>query len=467
MKLRVEVVWESDAGEEQRTRTIAIDRSHLAMETLGLNLGESKAMLQGVQDIVVAQQVAEDLERRRRCPDCGETYRGKGGGTKEVKTLFGMVEVANPRWKRCRCQQTGAKTFRPTVSWLQGQTTPELLYLETKWASLIPFGKVADLLLEVLPVHAGTNHETIRRHLHETAERIENELGDERQLKLFVEEVEQEDPAPPDGPITVGIDGGYVRAAHKEGFFEVIAGRSVVAFRREANDEVPEAKCFGYVQTYDAKPRRRLWELMKSQGLQDHQQVVFMSDGGEDVRRVQEYLQPGSEHWIDWFHITMRVTVLQQQTKTLVAEAGRAETGTATAKRIDSVKHLIWHGNVAEALDRLHDLLQDLDLIRVHSAAAEKLACGMTEFEIYIRNNQKFVPNFGERYRQGETITTAFVESTINQVVSRRFVKKQQMAWTLRGAHLLLQTRTKVLNNELENVFRRWYPQFRAEPKAA
>jgi hypothetical protein len=71
--------------------------------------------------------------------------------------------------------------------------------------------------------------------------------------------------------------------------------------------------------------------------------------------------------------------------------------------------------------------------------------------------------NLNERYRQGETISTAFVESTINQVVSRRFVKKQQMQWTLRGAHLLLQTRTKVLNNELEGVFRRWYPQFRAQ----
>jgi hypothetical protein len=85
------------------------------------------------------------------------------------------------------------------------------------------------------------------------------------------------------------------------------------------------------------------------------------------------------------------------------------------------------------------------------------------EFETYIRNNCAFIPNFGERYRQGETISTAFVESTINQVVSRRFVKKQQMAWTLRGAHLLLQTRTNVLNNELDDVFRRWYPQFRAE----
>jgi hypothetical protein len=56
------------------------------------------------------------------------------------------------------------------------------------------------------------------------------------------------------------------------------------------------------------------------------------------------------------------------------------------------------------------------------------------------------------------TISTAFVESTINQVVSRRFVKKQQMQWTLRGAHLLLQTRTRVLNEDLDDVFRRWYP---------
>ena len=69
-----------------------------------------------------------------------------------------------------------------------------------------------------------------------------------------------------------------MRAAHKSDFFEVIAGRSVVAFRREANEEVTESKCFGYVQTYDQKSRRRLWEVMKSQGLQDHQQVVFMSD---------------------------------------------------------------------------------------------------------------------------------------------------------------------------------------------
>ncbi len=96
-----------------------------------------------------------------------------------------------------------------------------------------------------------------------------------------------------------------------------------------------------------------------------------------------------------------------------------------------------------------------------HATATGKLAESIGEFTDHIRTNVDFIPNFGERYRQGDTITTAFVESTINQVVSKRFVKKQQMQWPPRGAHLLLQTRTKVLNNDLDEAFRRWYPRFR------
>ena len=183
--------------------------------------------------------------------------------------------------------------------WLRGRTSPELLYLETKWGSLSPYAKVAELLKDVLPVGDALNQETVRTNLHATAERLEQELGEE-QLCLFDRtQVDWEQQGLPDGPITVGIDGGYVRAAHKEGWFEVIAGKSVVAFRREAEDETPSAKCFGFVQTYDDKPRRRLWELMKSQGMKENQQVIFMSDGGETVRRLQEYLHPCSEHVID------------------------------------------------------------------------------------------------------------------------------------------------------------------------
>lgn len=47
-----------------------------------------------------------------------------------------------------------------------------------------------------------------------------------------------------------------------------------------------------------------------------------------------------------------------------------------------------------------------------------------------ISNNTGCIVNYGERYRNGERISTGFVESTINQVVSKRMVKKQQMQWT-------------------------------------
>jgi hypothetical protein len=77
--------------------------------------------------------------------------------------------------------------------------------------------------------------------------------------------------------------------------------------------------------------------------------------------------------------------------------------------------------------------------------------------------NRAFLPNYGERYRNGERISTGFVESTVHQVVSKRMVKKQQMRWSQRGAHLLLQIRTRVLNGEWEDGFRRWYPGCRAQ----
>jgi len=90
----------------------------------------------------------------------------------------------------------------------------------------------------------------------------------------------------------------------------------------------------------------------------------------------------------------------------------------------------------------------------------QKLIKKLDDFETYIRNNAMLIPNYGERWRYGESIPTAFVESTINEVVSNRMVKKQQMRWSRHGAHLLLQVRTRVLNDELREIFQQWYPRF-------
>jgi hypothetical protein len=462
MNFRLELICVKEDGTEERREVLSIAKEQLAMETLGLTLVEGKALLSAVQACVVEEQATAYLVQHRACATCGKPHRSKEPRRSMVNTVFGSVTVPNPRWRRCACQQTGSQTFRPTAQWLTSHTSPDLLYLETKWASLIPYAKVVDLLQDVLPVSETLNPETVRQHLHATATRMEEALGEEKEDLFDGTDDDWAAQPLPDGPMTIGIDGGFVRARRKAGFFEVIAGKSIVAFRRSEAEDIPSAKRFGFVQTYDTKPRRRLWELLKSQGMQENQAVVFLSDGGDTVRNLQTYLHPSSAHVIDWFHIAMKLTVLQQQNKAFMEE--NPEEGTHVAKILDRVKHYLWHGNVDKALECLGLLLFELEAQRRRFPITAKLERGVTEFDTYIRNNQKFIPNFGERYRQGDTISTAFVESTINQVVSKRFVKRQQMQWSQKGAHLLLQTRAKVLDGDLEEVFRGWYPQFRSVP---
>ena len=172
--------------------------------------------------------------------------------------------------------------------------------------------------------------------------------------------------------------------------------------------------------------------------MQPNQQVDFLSDGGEDVRNVQLYLNPQAEHLLDWFHLTMRLTVLNQTAKGLPESVGegedRYELRTGVIKDLERIKWYLWHGNVFQALNELQSLEMDLDAAAFESKNenSQKLLKGVEELHTYVERNQEFVPNYGERYRNGERIASGFVESAINQVVSKRMVKKQQMGWSQR-----------------------------------
>ena len=93
-----------------------------------------------------------------------------------------------------------------------------------------------------------------------------------------------------------------------------------------------------------------------------------------------------------------------------------------------------------------------------------KLHKAIRDFGGYIAANAWSIPNYGERYRAGEVISSSIAESVVNQVIAKRMVKKQQMRWTPRGAHLLLQVRTRVLNDDLAGDFHRWHLGFTHSP---
>jgi hypothetical protein len=461
MKLQL-VMYSDDGHEETVTDLVTLQKDATRIEHLGLSLKEAKQLLTTIQHRVLQQQVGAFLASHVTCADCGAVLKVKGFHTRSFRTLFGTFKLGSPRLFHCRCQRRKTTTFRPLTALLPESVAPELLFMETKWASLVSYGLTVDALTDFLPLEVTLDVKTVRHDTLKVAERCEAELGEEQWS--FIDGCPRDwgNLPIPDGPITVGIDGGYMRDWEaKKRNFEVIVGKSTLAFKRDEEEEHPSSKCFGFVQTVDTQSKRRLYEVLKSQGFQLNQQITFLSDGEDTVRDLQRYMSPEAEHILDWFHLSMRLTMLGQYAKGLVHHD--QQLGEEIQEKLKRLKWSLWHGNLYKALYKIEDIASLIDNFEETYPKFKPLAKAVEEFRIYITNNSHLIPNYGERYRYGEAIATGFVESTVNQVVSKRFCKKQQMQWSKRGAHLLLQTRVKTLNGELGSVFKRWYPDMEVE----
>lgn len=467
VKLKIQIVVESDSGDTQIIQEVTqINRNCLQPENLGLSLAEAKILLQNTQKVLVEQQITEYEKQHSKCQQCEKKLLHKDKRFITYRTLFGKLQLKCNRLFHCTCTEQQTRTFNPVAKLLSERTSPELLYLESKFASLMSYGLSSKLLQEVLPIEGEINATSIRNNLHAFGKRLDSELPEEVGVLFEGCPRDWEDLPKPDLPLVVGMDGGYVRfydrKTSKSGHFQVIAGKSIKADKT--------SKCFGMVYCYDTKPQRRVFEVLKSQGMQMNQQVTFLSDGEESIRDLQYYLNPHAEHILDWFHITMRITVMKQVAKGITKkEPDAGISSESIQEKLKKLKWSLWHGNVFKALSKIEDLIDDAVVLGSEdydgepSLEAQKLWSHLEEFETYISNNGKYIANYGDRYHNGERISSSFVESTVNQLISKRFVKKQQMRWTPEGTHLLIQVRTQVLNKEWAKKLQSWYPGLNLE----
>jgi hypothetical protein len=458
MRVKLQLVISHDDGHEETvTDVITLTKNHQRIEHLGLSLAESKQLLGTLQRHILQQQVTTFLDTHATCPDCGTPLQLKARGNKSFRTLFGTCQFSSPRLEHCDCTRRKTASFRPLSALLTEPVAPELLYMEAKWSSLVSYGLSLDALQDFLPIDLSLDVKTVRYDTLKVAKRLEAELGDEQASCIEGEPSDWDLLPPPEGVFTVGIDGGYVRNwFDKKHKFEVIVGKSILSFEEEEEGKTPSLKRFGFVQTLDTKSKRRLHEVLQSQDLQMNQAITFLSDGNDSLRQLQVEMSPKAMHILDWHHVTMRLTVLNQYGKGLVQ--CEAVLGAAIGDQIERLKWSLWHGQVDKALGKIDDLESAIAPFSETYARYAGLVKALSALRTYIVNNRHLIPNYGERYRNGEPIATGFVESTVHEVVSKRFCKKQQMQWSKEGAHLLLQTRVRTLNGELAGIFKRWYP---------
>lgn len=243
IKLVINDGEESEAVEE----IIQLEKDTDNFTSLGISLVESKQLMKILQNKVILQQAKTHLESQIICLCCHKKRRIKGYHSLQYRTLFGIVNIPSVRLFHCQCNQSTEKTFSPLNQWLSDKNSPELKYIETKWASLISFAQTANLLKDVLPVGETENAATIRNHLNTIAKKQEKELeGKPEYISMCQNELDEL--PKPDKPITVGIDGGYLKKWHKRNKnFEIIAGKSFSATK--------PALRFDLVQAIDDHPR--------------------------------------------------------------------------------------------------------------------------------------------------------------------------------------------------------------------
>ena len=457
MDISVKIAITDPNGAVHEHEIATFEKGYESAAEIGLSIGESKELLLKLQREVVAAQAAAFCGERSTCPCCAGRLRRKGSKLIQYRTAFGDIAVDSPHFYHCRCHTGSAQTFSPLTELLPDHVAPEVLWLETKWASLVSYGVTVDLLKDVLPISGRLNAETVRRHLARVATRMEAELADERYSFIETSPDNRKHLPNPEGPITVGIDGGYVRSREKgQSHFEVTVGKSIPTDRPD--------RYLGLVQSHDEKPRRRLHEVLKDQGWQENQQVTFMTDGGDTVISIARDMAPASEHLLDWLHVTMRITVMHQYVKGLIHH--NPTEGEQLARMLRQIKGYLWNGNLHDGQTVIDDLVADLDDIETEYASIKALRKAAAEFQAYIANNAWMIPNYAERRRYGERVSTGFVESTVNTVVGKRFCKRQQMRWSKTGAHLMLQTRTRTLDGTLRTKFQQWYPGMKPDAEA-
>ena len=443
MKWTVTLVAETEPGRVTEHPLAHVEREDtITPASLGLSIAEGKTIVAAIQTAIVTAQVKRHGESLRPCPHCAGPRTTKGYYTSIFRSVYGQVPMRVRRLRPCPCEAT-SRASASVLPTRHRPIAPELRYLMAKLAALMPFGKVAMFLDEVLPTATKTHASTVRNYTQRVGQRLERHQDT---LPTAV-------PRAPAGEVVLGLDGGYVRnrQPRPERTFEIVAGRVL--------SDQDETTRFAFVREGSASGGDTIARLLRQRGATAETRVTVLSDGDAGLRAMQRAAAPTAEHVLDWFHIAMRWQHVHQLATG--HHGASVEAKVWLLDRIDRAKWALWNGQLTKTLGHLSELRVWTWNTRADPSWLEHLRTHLSELTSYLDANADSLPNYGARHRQGAAISTAFVESAVNEIVSRRMVKRQQMRWNRETVQPFLTVRVHVLNETLEDAFRHWHRAFR------
>ena len=422
----------------------------LAAGSLGLSIEESKAIMASLQRHIIEQQCALYVLFRRHCQGCGGTRPIKDYSTRTIQTVYGAVTVESPRLYPCRRCMSGVDfTITPVSELCPDRATAELMTLTAKLGALMPYRTAAEVLADFLPGQSPTRHTTLRHRTLTIGKRLEQK----EEQRMFFEQADTQErhqrelplPRDPEREFVLSIDTAHIPKVlgQKTRSFEAVvchASRGGVGSDR------------GILFAFSGTSRRRMRAegllALKRLGYEGKGEISVISDGEDCLKRLKSVLPQPATHILDWFHIAMKLRPIEQTSKWL-ARRLPPDDQEEFLEDIAAVRWRLWNGQTGRAIELIDRLFHDLKADEQGSTAIVSLRGGLLNLRIYIEQNRGSITSYGARYLEGKRIASTAAEASVNNLVARRMVKKQQMRWSESGANLLLQVRVALANGDL------------------
>ena len=443
MRLVIEARLEGeDIEDASNPITLAvIDRHDDVLEEFGLSLAEGQELLAATQSALVRSQASVWVNTQDYCHGCYTPLRKKDNRSIVMRTVFGKVSLNSPRFWSCDCEKTPhwqAHTISPLAQALPKRVTPELEYLQTKWAAHLPYAAATALLKEILPLQNGISASGARHRIRAISDEIDIRVEHDIASRLPIDEVKQ--PGESVQVSAVSVDSAWLKHCRpRRGYGQqvnIAAGRATLVDGK--------TRVYAYVGKRVRSGATRLDHFLGKCGVRWDERVTVISDGAGEFTTAIEGSQLARGRILDWFHIAMKFRAAEQSA---IGCRQRPPLDWDWVEReIRHSKWLVWHGKGRQAVSRLQGLSVELEKVGLEHSTLwwnVRKACG------YVRGHSPYLVNYAARYRKGLPISSAIAESAVNQVVSFRMAKKRQMRWSDAGAHALAQVRAAELNGEL------------------
>jgi hypothetical protein len=441
MRYRVKVEWENEDGGSETAELGQVETGLCLTESdVGLKLVAAQEIMARLQKVVTTQQLQRHCQAARCCLSCQAPRNVKDYRTRTLDTVLGRMVVDAPRFDSCRvCGQRGVES--PLTRLLPSRLLPELRHLQARFAAELPYRRAAQLLRELLPQTGGITAVTTRNRTLAIGMAIEAELCREVNCPQI--------PKDRADHLTVGIDGAFVKVKregkHGRQHFEILTGRIERARGR--------GEAFAIVRDLDGRAKQKVQAVLRRAGRTAETAITVLSDGEDGLRGVVGWFGRKCEHRLDWFHVSRRLDRLHKLLLYLPRSPIYGSRFAFHSRNLNRIKYLLWNSGIEMAdwgmrifraglAEDAWDSPQELKRFQLVESQLDELRS-------YLYANEAAVQDYAKTFREGGRVSSAHVESTVNQLINWRFCKKQQMRWTRTGAQGLLHVRTAMINGTL------------------